>query len=172
MDWSDLDKVVIFKGHDENGNRYLSQFLRDYKEVFNSDLINASCDRCLEDYYLKFTKHLYTMSDKKKSNYVLKKKYNGIPLEFGSAIQVSNTNMTDEYGEKLLKDHAKGADLFDQVPDAKIEDVNDDLKKLDRSGLDEVAASLGLEPKNYSNKELVTAAIIEARLKAIEVAPE
>ena len=35
--------------------------------------------------------------------YRLKEKYNGLPLEFGSAIYVTNNNITDDYAKKLLE---------------------------------------------------------------------
>lgn len=168
MNWLVVDKVSIFTGKDENGNRYLNQFLKEYQETFNPDMINAGCQRCLEDYYLKFTKYLQSMSQPKTlSAYKLKEKYNGIPLEFGSQIQVSNSNMTDAYAEQLLKSHPKGADLFETLPEVSEESSNKasneaaDLLSLTRKQLNAKAADLGLDPKSYSNKQEVANAITE-----------
>lgn len=116
IDWLVIDKVTIFKGEDESGNRYLNQFLADYKRIFNPDMINAGCQRCLEDYYTNFIKFLQMGNSTEKKEYVLKKMYNGIPLEFGSAILVTNANITKEYAEKLIKNHPRGEGLFDAIP--------------------------------------------------------
>ena len=117
MDWLNIEKVVIFNGKDENGNRYLSQFLRDYKEVFNPDYVNAGCEKCLNDYYTKFIKYLNMGNDKEEKKYVLKAKYNGIPLKFGSPVLVTNSNITKQYAETLAKNHPRGKDLFDVYPE-------------------------------------------------------
>ncbi len=179
MDWTKIDKVTIFNGKDENGNRYLSQFLRDYQETFHPDIINAGCDRCLEDYYQKFIKYLSTMSKKEITGYKLKEKYNGIPLEFGSPVYVSNANLTDELAKKLLKKHPAGVELFDVIPEkakapapekTRIEVLND----LKRGELDSLAENLGLDPKEYANIALIATAIQEAeeKAKATDVNPE
>ena len=180
--WLKIDKVTIFTGKDENGNRYLSQFLRDYKKALNPDMINAGCDRCLEDYYHKFTKYLSTMSKNKPKNsgYILRKKYENIPLEFGSRTQVNNSNLTDEMAEKLIKNHPKGKELFDNIPEKKkapaknlnpVKDENNgdqdkyqtDLTKLTRPELDEMAEKLGINPADFSNKGEVAAAIEDVK---------
>lgn len=162
MDWLKIDKVAIFTGTDENGNRYLSRFLKDYKEAFPNSDPNAGCQRCLDDYYHKLIKHISVMKTvKNESGYVLKKKYENIPLHFGSKILVNNTNMTKEYGEKLLE-RKKGKDLFEKVPDnagkasAKKEEK---LTDLTRKQLDAKAKKLGLNPKDYANKDEIATAI-------------
>lgn len=162
IDWLKIEKVAIFKEKDENGNRYLSQFLADYKRIFNPDVINAGCDRCLEDYYKNFIKHLTMSTTKEENQYVLKKMYNGIPLNFGSPILVTNQNMKKEYAEQLLKNHPRGADLFDKLPDGFAENTSanpDPLKALNRDELDKIATDLGLVPADYSNKDLIKEAI-------------
>lgn len=122
-DWSKIAKDVVFAGTDEDGNRYLSQFLSDYKKTFDAPNIDAGCRRCLEDYYLKLTSTLHTMKKVKNSGYRLKAKYNGIPLSFGSQIQVFNSNLDDDLAQKLLKTHPAGAELFDQLPAEEIEET-------------------------------------------------
>lgn len=119
IDWLKLDKVVIFTGKDENGNRYLTQFLSEYKKVFNLNEVNAGCKRCLDDYYLKYTKHLHMGTVKEDLGYILKAKYNGIPLAFGSPVLVTNGNITEKYAKQLLKNHARGKDLFEVIPEVK-----------------------------------------------------
>lgn len=116
-DWRELDKVTIFNGKDENGNRYLSQFLKQYRETFGVYEVNAGCERCLNDYYTKFIKHLDTMSNEKQEcKFKLKKKYEGIQKEFGSRDFVTNANLTDETAIFLLENHARGKDLFAEIP--------------------------------------------------------
>lgn len=156
IDWSNIDKVTIFKGKDENGNRYLSQFLSDYKRIFNAKEINAGCERCLEDYYLKLIKHLQMGKSTNDSGYVLKAKYDGIPLGFGSPVLVTNANITKEYAEKLIKDHKIGADLFDKIPE---ETEKSELDGKTRDELDVIATDLGLVPGDYKNKGEITKAI-------------
>lgn len=167
--WLKIDKVTIFNGKDENGNRYLSQFLRDYKETFNPDIINAGCDRCLEDYYQKFIKYLSTMSNEKPKNsgYVLREKYENMPLEFGSPILVNNSNLTDEMAEKMLK-NPKGKELFVKIPEKKSSGSQSELTKLNRSELDEMAEKLGINPEDYSNKKEIAAAIEDVQNAKVE----
>lgn len=117
IDWRKLDKETILNGNDENGNRYLNQFLKDYQETFHPDTINAGCSKCLDGYYSKLMKHLNTMGEVEKTQYKLKAKYNGIPLEFGSSVHVSNANLTDALAKKLIKNHPKGKELFEVVPE-------------------------------------------------------
>lgn len=156
-DWLKIDKVSIFKGKDENGNRYLTQFLIDYKKIFQPKEINAGCERCLEEYYQKIINHLQMGKTENTSGFVLKAKYNGIPLEFGSPVLVTNANITKEYGEKLLKNHQRGKELFDKIPED-FETPKTDLSKLKREELDTIATDLGIEPKDFANKgEIITA---------------
>lgn len=115
FDWRTLEKKVIFEGKDKKGNRYLTQFLQDYKREFNPQDINAGCSRCLNDYYLKTIKYLNTMSKKdneKKCDYTLKPMFHGIPLKFGSPTLCTNQNLTNEMAEELIKTHPLGEKLF------------------------------------------------------------
>lgn len=154
-DWKKIDKVTIFKGSDKNGNRYLNAFLSEYKDIFNPDMVNAGCQRCLEDYYINFINYLQMGVEKKVTGYVLKSKYNGIPLEFGSGVLVTNTNMTQEYGDILLNNHSRGKELFDKIPK-----FNTD-SDLTRKELQAIATNLGLNPKKYKNKTEILKAISE-----------
>jgi len=174
-DWLSIQKETIFTGKDEKGNRYLSRFLSDYKKAFNLEDINAGCKKCLDEYYKKMTKHLREMSKSNKnpqnSGYVLKAKYNGIPLKFGSPILVTNANITDEMAKDLLKNHKKGEDLFEKIPEgnSKPQGSDDPLKELlkyNRDVLDAKATELGVEnPSSLPNKEAVAKAILEAQEK-------
>tara|TARA_R110002012_G_scaffold190633_1_gene358198 strand:- start:7462 stop:8079 length:618 start_codon:yes stop_codon:yes gene_type:complete len=165
-DWRTLDKDTILTGKDENGNRYLSQFLKEYERTFQPDMINAGCQRCLDDYYNKFLKYLNTMGTKKvnDSGYVLKSKYDGIPLEFGSQTFVRNSTITREQGDQLIKNHKRGAELFEKVPEPSAPadtDPSKELKKLTRDDLNAQADALGLDGASYANKDEVVQAILD-----------
>ena len=164
IDWREIDKVAIFTGKDEHGNRYLSQFLKDYAATFNPDMINAGCQRCLEDYYTRTIKELNTMKEpKNESGYVLKPKYQGISLEFGSNIFVTNGNITKEYGDTLLEKHPKGAELFEIVPKKKDKTLEESLLDHTRQELDAIATNKGLNPSDYSNKGEIAKAISQLK---------
>ena len=51
-------------------------------------------------------------------NYRLHARYENIPLEFGSPVLVNNSNITDEYAEKLLQ-HKNGERYFAVLPQKK-----------------------------------------------------
>lgn len=103
-DWVNLPDRVIADGRDLEGNSLLKLFLIEYVRLTNED-INPSCPSCLASYIKKYKK-LNSMNTTT-SDYELQKEYNGIPLEFGSGIYVTNDNITNEYGEKLKERFAK-----------------------------------------------------------------
>lgn len=166
MNWLKLDKVTIFTGTDGNGNRYLSRFLKDYKEAFPGTDPNAGCQRCLDDYYQKLIKHISIMKTvKNESGFVLKEKYQNIPLRFGSKVLVNNSNMTVEYGRELLK-RKNGEKLFDKIPE--ITSEKEDLTKLKRGELNARATKLGLDAKSYANIGEIAEAIEKAESANVE----
>lgn len=114
-DWHKYTAAVVKSGSDESGSRFLSEFARDYKAKTGKDL----CPTC--KFESNYPKYLNEMSEEKiNSGYVLKKMYEGIPLDaFKSNIRVSNRNLTDEYAEFLLANHGRGEDLFEKMPERK-----------------------------------------------------
>ena len=160
MDWLSVDKDTVFNGSDAHGNRYLNQFLADYERIFDLKDLNAGCKNCLNNYYSNLIKHLNMGNTTESKAYQLKEKYNGIPLKFGSPVLVNNGNITKEYAEELIKNHPRGIDLFDVLPDR---EPQDDFKGLKRADLDEIAIGLGLNPEVYSNATLIKEAITEAK---------
>ncbi len=54
---------------------------------------------------------------KRENSFVLKLKYNGIPLKFGSPETVTNMNITADKALYLIKNHKRGKELFDKLPD-------------------------------------------------------
>ena len=115
--WEKFNLSDIIGGVDPDGVRYLKLFLIDYTKVF-SESVNASCSKCINNYLEKYKSKLNKMENN--SQYKLKEKYNGISLEFGSAIQVYNATITDELAVKLLKSYEKEL-IFDKYPTTKKE---------------------------------------------------
>lgn len=66
------------------------------------------------------------------SQYVLHKKREGVQLEFGGSIFVSNANLTDDYAEKLVQ-------RFKEInPDFKMDDLFEVYPKETTPKLDQV----------------------------------
>lgn len=120
FNWIELDTKDIVSKVTTDGVKYLELFLQDYTKAFNKK-VNAGCGKCIAE-YLKEYKQKYRIMENK-SNFRLHKKREGIQLEFGSGIHVTNSNITDEYAMKLLKRyytvHGESAVeiLFDIYPD-------------------------------------------------------
>jgi hypothetical protein len=112
MDFTQMDIGTIANGVADNGTRYLQLFLIEYRKLFN-ETVNPGCLKCLTTYLTKYKNHFKIMST---SKYRLHAKYENIPLEFGSPILVNNSNMTDAYAQKLLKQE-DGKRYFSSTPD-------------------------------------------------------
>jgi hypothetical protein len=84
----------------EHAKANLVEFLKDYSQTFNENNLNPSCEKCLERYFNNF-KNLNKMENTCK--YRLHAKYNGIQLDFGSNIFVTNDNITDKLAKELIK---------------------------------------------------------------------
>lgn len=115
--WEEFNLSDIIGGVDPDGVRFLKLFLIDYTKVF-SESVNAGCSKCINNYLEKYKSKFNKMENN--SQYKLKEKYNGISLEFGSAIQVYNATITDELATKLLKSYEKEL-IFDKYPTTKKE---------------------------------------------------
>lgn len=160
-DWQKYTAVEVLKNKDENGNRLLSEFARDYKQIFNSEI----CPNC-NDFNLKFQKFIKTIQEMKNKNqnsgYILKKMYENIPLEFGSAIYVNNKNITDEYAKKLLKNHPRKEELFDHIPEKQSadNDLPEEVQKLIKDNtqvqLIDIAKDLSIEDLSGNKTTLAT----------------
>lgn len=116
MKWHEMEIESIVSAINAEGAFLLADFLRDYSKLTGQTDLCASCPhelaRYLRDYKLKFNE----MSNK--SQYKLHAKYEGIQLDFGSSIHVTNANMTDKLGAQLLKN--KGKHLFERIPEPKV----------------------------------------------------
>lgn len=127
FDWHKIDIGQIIGGVAPDGSPLLKHFLIDYKQEFSVQVVNASCHKCINEYRHEFVKKYGDMENT--SNYRLHKKREGLQLEFGSSIFVTNKNITDDYAEKLikrfhdLKNDFKLEDLFSHFPQPKTEKV-------------------------------------------------
>ena len=122
--WHEMSLELIIGGKSSDNVPYLKLFLLDYKQEFSVDTVNASCQKCLYAYHKEFINKQKKMANT--SKYQLHKKREGIQLEFGGSIFVTNENITDRYAEKLTKRFKeinkdfKMDDLFEVYPIAEI----------------------------------------------------
>lgn len=99
--WHEMSLDLIIGGKTSDNIPYLKLFLTDYKEVFNLETVNAACQKCLYSYHKDFIQKFKKMENQ--SQYKLHKKREGLQLEFGGSLFVTNENLTDKYAEKLIK---------------------------------------------------------------------
>lgn len=127
MDFAAMDINTITTGVTGDGVRYLELFLKEYTKLFGAT-VNPGCGRCMADYLMKYKQKM--KKSENTSGWKLLEKYNGIPLEFGSQIFVTHDNV-HEYGAQLLKNHPKGKDLFESIPEGD-KDSKDDVSELEK----------------------------------------
>ena len=165
--WLSYTAEEVLRGTNSKGSRLIISFSKDYKLIFNQSICPSCKDFKIK--YQKFIKKINDMKNKKESGYVLKKMYENIPLKFGSPVYVNNGNMTDEYGEILLKGHPRGEGLFISIPE-ETEEVKDAItilsEKYNKKELVEKAKSLNLDTSG--NKKELAEAIIAEEAKAQE----
>lgn len=113
--WYEMNVELIIGGKSADNVPYLKLFLLDYKQEFSVETVNASCQKCIVQYHKDFINKFRKMENT--SKYKLLAKREGIQLEFGGSIFVTNENITDRYAEKLVK-------RFKELnPDFKMEDL-------------------------------------------------
>lgn len=121
MQWHTMKLETIIGGKTADNISYLKLFLIDYKNEFHVENVNAACQKCINSYHTEFIKKYTKMENV--SKYKLLPKREGLQLEFGSSIFVSNRNLTDEYAETLIarfkavKKDFKMSDLFEIYPE-------------------------------------------------------
>ena len=116
MNWLEYSLSTIV-----NDRELFTIFLREVKEKLGVSQPNGGCNKCLNDYLTQLQNKLKpkVMS---KSSYKLLAKREGVQLEFGSAVHVTNDNLTDEYAEVLIKKFKEAnadfklGDLFEVYP--------------------------------------------------------
>lgn len=141
MNWVDYTLSNIVGGVSPDGTKLLVLFLKDVQNILNIKTPNVSCNKCLQDYYNQLTKHQTKSQRMEQSKYKLLVKREGIQLEFGSQIHVTNDNITDKYAETLIKrfkalnKEFKLTDLFEVYPKEEVvkEDKKDDKSNVSRN---------------------------------------
>jgi hypothetical protein len=112
--WKTYQASEVQSGIDQNGNRLISLFVKDYKDVMGTEF----CPSC-KDFEIKFNNFitkLENMKTVKNSGFKLKAMFDNITL-FGSTKYFNNATLSDEEAIVLLENHPKGLDLFDEVPE-------------------------------------------------------
>ena len=121
MKWSEMQFSAILGGVSPEGVKYLKLFLQDVVNILHIKQPNASCNKCLLDYHNQFIA-LEKPKIMTESKYKLLAKREGVQLEFGSQIHVTNENLTDDYAKILIKSFKelnkdfKMEDLFEVYP--------------------------------------------------------
>lgn len=162
--WKTYQAKEVLTGNDENGNRLLSLFARDYKIITKSELC-SSCNNFTEKFN-QFIEKLENMKniENKNSVFQLNPMYDNIPLDFGSQIYVSNENLTNELALQLLVNHPLGKELFSVLPENL-----DNLKKEDGSKKDNENIDLfGKEFSINDAKDLFKSAGIETKATTVK----
>lgn len=164
--WEKYQADQVLKGNDENGNRLVSSFARDYRIVMGVDLC-LSCSSFGEK-FKNFIKKLETMSKNpvKNSGFVIKKMFENITLH-GSRKYYNNANLSDDDALELLEKHPKGEGLFDRLPEnleeikAKSIEVNEEIEGVLISGKEfsvaetiELLKKAGIQTKSTTKKGL------------------
>jgi hypothetical protein len=99
--WHKMNVETIIGGKTSDNVSLLKLFLIDYKSEFFVETVNAACPKCIVSYHNEFIKKYNKMENK--SQYLLHKKREGLQLEFGGSLLITNQNITDNYAEKLIK---------------------------------------------------------------------
>jgi hypothetical protein len=116
VNWLDKTAEQIKTGTDEKGTRLVLAFQSDYKKIFGQ---GAECCHTCPSFTAKVQKYKQTITKMKEvdnSGFKLKAKYEGIQVPFGSK-PVSNVNLTDAKAKEIIKNHPKGVELFDKLPE-------------------------------------------------------
>jgi hypothetical protein len=119
--WLNMSPEDVKSGLNEAGQRHLVEFSEHYKEVTGETL----CLTCsFNSKFYKFTSKIKGLNMlptenkvKKETGFLLKEKYQGVSLGFGSQEMLSHKNMTTEKAVKFYAEHPAGAKLFREVPE-------------------------------------------------------
>ena len=126
IDWGKYQAAEVLSGMNENGSRLISLFARDYKKITGNDICHT-CNSFIQKFN-SFIQKYYTMAKDAENTcgFRLKPMYQNIPASFGSPIFVNNNNITEELALGLLKNHPRGKDLFDVIPEGFEEEEKDE----------------------------------------------
>lgn len=143
IDWGKYQAAEVLSGMNENGGRLISLFARDYKKTTGNDICHT-CNSFIQKFN-SFIQKYYTMAKDAENTcgFRLKPMYQNIPASFGSPIFVNNNNITEELALGLLKNHPRGKDLFDVIPEGFEEEEEITVLVLEKEvSLDKVIESL------------------------------
>ena len=90
---------------------------------------------------------------KEESKFQLKKTYEGIPLEFGSQIYVTNANITDKMALQLAKNHPRGKELVELLPE-NIDELLAGSGNAGNSGKSAAPTTVKIFDKDYTPEEV------------------
>ncbi len=149
-----LDDSTILRGADAEGNSYLVQMLRLYREIFG-----GACSWC-EKKHLEYIQRLRNYKEKprkmqKKNKYFELKKGTLIPVA-GTSEAYSDKNMTDADAIKILKGNKNAIALFEKYPK--------DWEVMLEKGLPKEKEEQGIKTLETDNTDLKTQ--LEAKTKA------
>lgn len=113
-DWGEYSKDNILKGTDENGDRLVLEFAKDYKKLTGGDFC-ISCTRSIGFQLNKFL--MYYGMKTNETEYILHNKYNGLTLPGWRNRALSNYKMTEEKALHFITHHPKGKVLFKKLPE-------------------------------------------------------
>jgi hypothetical protein len=111
IDWRKYEANFV-RTQTVDGQRLVLIFANDFKQKFNREI----CISCESNFKTDFKKYINSMNETK-SLYKLKQKYDGILLGFGKKGRLTNDNMNDKDALFLIKNHPKGKELFDFIPE-------------------------------------------------------
>lgn len=112
-DWGQYSKGQILNGTDENGNRLVIEFAKDYKTLTGGTF----CIGCSRKFQFQYNKLLnYYGMKNNTTEYILHGKYNGLTLPGWRNRALSNYRMTEEKALHFIVNHARGKELFKRLP--------------------------------------------------------
>lgn len=161
IDWGKYQAAEVLSGMNENGGRLISLFARDYKKITGNDICHT-CNSFIQKFN-SFIQKYYTMAKDAENTcgFRLKPMYQNIPASFGSPIFVNNNNITEELALGLLKNHPRGKDLFDVIPEGFEEEEEIMVLVLEKEvSLNKVVESLksvGVKTKATTTEGIATA---------------
>lgn len=172
-EWHKYQPDTVFFGSDENGVRFLPEFLQDYQNTFN-EIPEAGCHKCLKRYFTRLTQKQESEMKTGNSQFRLKKMFDGIQANFGSNKFFRNSTLTDQEAILLLDKHPHGAKLFDIIPSnvdeiraglsqTTTQDTDQDISKMKKDDLLHVAEEMGIEIPEKATKAVLISLIQEAQ---------
>ncbi len=109
IDWLVKTDEEILSGRGAGNIPLLQTFLIDYKDLTGATSVNAGCRSCIIDYIRTYKLKIRTMSKTKskdkKPKFVVKEKYLGAPLGFGTGLFINTKFPSNKEVVSILKIH-------------------------------------------------------------------